>query len=242
MAKYMDIAKDLKTQIYAGKYKSGESLPNQKKLAEEFKTSRVTIQKVLDLLSNEGVIFTKQGSGSYVKNNLMTLSKFDATIDQYVGATAINSKETKPLKSNIIRFELRLPSASEQEKLNIKAADAIYDIIRLRILENDPLGIEHTIMPVSRVPGINDEILHKSIYSYIKKSLNQQIGEAYRIIRADIPDKYDLEYLNATEKTPILEVEQIVSFADGTPFEYSRNRHRYDHGGIVVYHPERPTP
>ncbi|GBG95455.1 hypothetical protein LFYK43_19140 [Ligilactobacillus salitolerans] len=37
-------------------------------------------------------------------------------------------------------------------------------------------------------------------------------------------------------------IHQGEIFTDGTPFEYSRNRHRYDHGGIVVYHPERPTP
>lgn len=241
MAKYMDIAKELKRQIYAGKYPAGEPLPNQKDLAAKFGTSRVTIQKVLDLLSSEGIVYTRQGSGTYVKNNLVTLSKFDATVDQYVGATAINAHGGHPLTSKILRFEFRLPNKSEQEKLNLGPADTIYDIIRLRLQDGEPRGIEHTKMPVSRIPGITEDILHKSIYNYIEHDLGQQIGAAYRIIRADIPDQYDLEYQDATDKTPILEVEQIVSFTDGTPFEYSRNRHRYDRGGIVVYHPEKPT-
>ena len=96
-------------------------------------------------------------------------------------------------------------------------------------------------MPVRIIPGISEEILHKSVYNYIEQDLGKQIGSAYRVIRADVPDQYDLQYLEATEKTPILEVEQIVSLSDGTPFEHSKNRHRYDRGGIVVYHPEMPT-
>lgn len=241
MAKYLDIAKELKRQIYAGKYTVDKPLPNQKDLAAKFNTSRVTVQKVLEVLSNEGLIYTRQGSGTYVKKNVMTLSNFDATIDQYVGATAINAQDGHPLTSKILHFELRLPNESEQAKLNIDPADTIYDIVRLRIRENEPLGIEHTKMPVRIIPGISEDVLHKSVYNYIEQDLGKQIGSAYRVIRADVPDHYDLQYLDATEKTPILEVEQIVSLSDGTPFEYSKNRHRYDHGGIVVYHPEMPT-
>lgn len=59
MAKYVDIAKQLKSKILKGEYTSEVPLPDQISLAVIFKTSRVTIQKALDLLNNEGLIYSK---------------------------------------------------------------------------------------------------------------------------------------------------------------------------------------
>ncbi|WP_203623831.1 MULTISPECIES: GntR family transcriptional regulator [unclassified Lacticaseibacillus] len=238
MAKYIEIGKQLKAQIMRGEYTSDAPLPDQVSLAKMFKTSRVTIQKALDLLINEGLIYSKQGSGTYVKQNINLLSKFDATVDQYVGTTELMRGHT--VTSEVIDYDVRLPDAKEQENLNLTIADAVYDFVRLRIVDGTPWKIEHSIMPVKVVPGLNKGVLHHSIYHYMHEELGETIGAAYRIIRAAQPNAYDRRYLDAVSDTPMLEVEQIVSLADGTPFEYSFTRNRYDKGSIVVYHPERP--
>jgi GntR family transcriptional regulator len=238
VAKYVDIAKQLKSKILKGEYTSEVPLPDQISLAVIFKTSRVTIQKALDLLINEGLIYSKQGSGTYVKQNINLLSKFDFTIDQYVGTTELMRGHT--VTSDVIDYDVRLPQPKEQENLNLAFSDAVYDFYRLRIVDDVPWKMEHSIMPVKVVPGLNQGVLKHSIYRYMRADLGETIGAAYRIIRAAQPNAYDRRYLSATSDTPMLEVEQIVSLADGTPFEYSFTRNRYDEGSIVVYHPERP--
>lgn len=239
MAKYVEIGKQLKAQIMKGTYTNDAPLPDQASLAKMFKTSRVTIQKALGLLINEGLIYSKQGSGTYVKQNINLLSKFDATVDQYVGTTELMHGHT--VTSKVLDYTVRLPDAKEQENLNLAIADAVYDFVRLRIVDDSPWKIEHSIMPVKVVPGLNQGVLLHSIYRYMREELGETIGAAYRIIRAAQPNQYDRRYLDAVSDTPMLEVEQIVSLADGTPFEYSFTRNRYDKGSIVVYHPERPT-
>lgn len=47
-------------------YKNGDILPTEKELAEQFFTSRVTVQKSMRLLSNEGYISRSPGRGTYV--------------------------------------------------------------------------------------------------------------------------------------------------------------------------------
>lgn len=77
-------------------------------------------------------------------------------------------------------------------------------------MNDEPLVIEHTYMPVSQVPALSKRILEGSIYSYLHKKLHIKFGGVFHRIKADLPDKYDRQYLGANESTPILEIEQIV--------------------------------
>jgi len=46
-------------------------------LAKEFHTSRVTIQRALQMLVVEGVVFSCQGSGTYVRKNTLDQPTFE---------------------------------------------------------------------------------------------------------------------------------------------------------------------
>ncbi|MFQ7237256.1 MAG: UTRA domain-containing protein, partial [Enterococcus hulanensis] len=120
------------------------------------------------------------------------------------------------------------------EKLRISKNDPIYDIIRLRMLDGEPLALEYTIMPVLLIPGITEEILKKSVYQYIQETLHLDFGQSHRRIKADKPDQYDIEYLDCQSDDPVLEIEQTVYLDNDIPFEYSQTRHRYDKGDITV--------
>lgn len=230
MAYFQVIATELRKKIVDGTYPKDSRLPNQSALAKEFRTSRVTIQRALNTLQVEGLIEGRQGSGSYVKGP-ESLFDYDASI--YGGMTR-KLGHLGNLKNEIISFEVSFPNEKEQEKLRIKKNDPVYDIIRLRIFEGEPLALEYTIMPVLIIPGITEEILKGSIYRYIQQDLNKPFGSSHRRIKADRPDTYDQKYLHCEPTDPILEFEQIVFLKDGTPFEYSQTRHRFDKGDVTV--------
>lgn len=233
MAKYKDIAKVIRERILNGTYPTGESLPEQVKLSKEFKTSRMTIQKALDLLGYEGLIYSKQGKGTFVKSNADSLSKLDTSINQYVGTTEL-FKNKASVSSKIIKNELRLPSSKEQDKLQLDRTDAVYDVIRVRYLDEAPYCIEHSIMPTKILGNLTDGVLKKSIYYYLEQQLNLKIGGAYRKISADKPNKMDQEYLKCDLTEPVLQVKQTVFLQNGKPFEYSTTRHRFDMGSITT--------
>ncbi|MEE6726277.1 GntR family transcriptional regulator [Pediococcus acidilactici] len=233
MAKYKDIAKVIRERILNGTYPTGKLLPEQIKLSKEFKTSRMTIQKALDLLGYEGLIYSKQGKGTFVKSNADSLSKLDTSINQYVGTTEL-FKNKASVSSKIIKNELRLPSSKEQDKLQLDRTDAVYDVIRVRYLDEAPYCIEHSIMPAKILGNLTDEVLKKSIYYYLEQQLNLKIGAAYRKISADKPNEMDQEYLKCDLTEPVLQVKQTVFLQNGKPFEYSITRHRFDMGSITT--------
>ena len=54
-------------QIIAGRYKPGEKIPPENELREEFKVSRNTLRTALNKLNALGILETRRGDGSYVK-------------------------------------------------------------------------------------------------------------------------------------------------------------------------------
>jgi GntR family transcriptional repressor for pyruvate dehydrogenase complex len=57
-----EVAKQLKQSILLGHFNSGNKLPAERDLAEEFRVSRVTIREALRKLQDSGFIATRQGA------------------------------------------------------------------------------------------------------------------------------------------------------------------------------------
>lgn len=72
------IANQIKSQIRAGQLPAGSQLPTTRDLAEHFKSSRRTVMKALDLLSAEGLLLRKKGSGIYVTESQTAHPQIDS--------------------------------------------------------------------------------------------------------------------------------------------------------------------
>lgn len=236
MTKYEMVADKIRQRIRGGIYSVGSLIPDQVSLAEEFNVSRMTVKKGMDILELEGLILRKRGAGTIVKKTALT-DGLTVNVMEYDGLT--KQLSNRDVKSKIIAFSLDFPDEYLREKLMIEKHNPIYKIIRLRVVDGNPYILEHTIMDAQLIPGINEEVMHQSIYSYIKNELNLEFGGAHRIIQADKSSEYDQKYLNCAKDDPVLEIEQLVYLEDGTPFEYSRSRSRYDTRSydVVDYNP-----
>ncbi|WP_084959575.1 GntR family transcriptional regulator [Thermoactinospora rubra] len=63
---YLRIADDIRRDIAAGRYAVGEQLPVARELANRYGVAMMTIGNALAVLRDEGLIETRQGSGSFV--------------------------------------------------------------------------------------------------------------------------------------------------------------------------------
>ena len=233
---YQKIADDLIDRIKNGEFRTGEQLPKQIDLAKYYDTSRLTIQKAIQILISKGYVYAKKGYGTFVKgekikNNVL----YHYDINESTGFTEKFSSFFT-IQSKIISFDTRAADEKECEKLDLKTGSTIYDIIRIRYLDNQPFRLEYTIIPATVIKNLTQELMEQSLYSYITDELKLKIGSAFRQIRADKADHYDCAYLDCVKADPILEVEQVVSLKDGRPFEFTQIRYRYDKGYIISNH------
>ncbi|WP_057828692.1 GntR family transcriptional regulator [Liquorilactobacillus cacaonum] len=231
-SKYLVIADEIKKRILEGVYPARELMPDQNSLAKEFQVSRMTVKKSLDRLASSGLIYKQSGLGTFVLGNIPIKAAGDTPANAFNGLTEQHGAEK--IESKVISFEVKFPSVDIQKRLDVAKDSPVYEIIRLRIVEGDPLILEHTFMPVNLVPGLNEEILKSSIYEYLHHELKLKFGGAYRKIRACLPDEYDKKYLNASEHDPMLEFEEIVWLNNGKNIEYSTSRNRFDKRSYTV--------
>lgn len=226
MAKYEEIADDIRNGILSGKYNPNEQLPLEKEMCEYYEVSRITIKKAVDELVAQGLVIKRRGSGTFVK----ALDDVDvqelSSAKQFEGFSETNSD--KKVTSKVIKFEVIHPTEEIATKLKITTDDFVYYIIRTRYADDEPYVVEYTYMPIGLIPGIKNDILMNSIYSYIQKDLKLKIKSAHRTIRAILPNELEQECLEIENNFPILEVEQVGFLDNGQPFEYSSSHHRSD--------------
>jgi len=226
MAKYEEIAENIRNGILSGKYNPNEQLPLEKEMCEYYGVSRITIKKAVDELVIQGLIIKRRGSGTFVKavggSDVQELSM----AKQFEGFSETN--KDKKVSSKIVKFEVIHPTEEIATKLKITCDDFVYYTVRTRYADDEPYVIDYTYMPIGLIPGIKNDILLNSIYNYIEKDLKLKIKSAHRIIRAILPNELEQEWLKIESNFPILEVEQVGFLDNGQPFEYSKAHHRSD--------------
>ncbi|WP_328314134.1 GntR family transcriptional regulator [Streptomyces sp. NBC_00442] len=67
LPKYDQIASDLRGRIVRGELAPGAGLPSERELVERWNVARATVVRALDVLRQEGLIETRQGTGSTVR-------------------------------------------------------------------------------------------------------------------------------------------------------------------------------
>ncbi|GEO57764.1 GntR family transcriptional regulator [Companilactobacillus bobalius] len=219
MYRYKEIYSDIKNNILTNHYRAGKPLPTQEILSEKYDVSRLTLKKALNLLLDEGLIVSRQGSGTYVRNRPLKKSDELLPLDMPIGVTY--SHRDQKVTSKVIDFGARLPTEEESKNLSIKRNEPVYEIKRERFVNEKTYSYEHTIMPTSIVP-LDEKIVAGSIYDFLGEH-KVAMTDARRIVYAQGADEEIAQGLNIKVNDPVLTIEQIVFDQDGRAFEYSHS-------------------
>ena len=120
MPKYEEIAGIIRNRISNGTYPVDTKLPIQSDLAEEFGVSRMTVKKAIEILTIEGLVFSKQGNGTKVLDSSFW-DKSDAKfrLDNYNGLSKDLQDQAVNLSSQIVEFEVEFPKDTVAERLQL---------------------------------------------------------------------------------------------------------------------------
>lgn len=223
---YQRVIKTLQLQIDQGKF-SNLKLPNERILAEEFQVSRSSVKKALTSLIQRGVIFQKQGAGTfinplYLKNRPM----FNISGDN-VGVTDTFQRNGKRPDIQVLDFKVVPASVEVQESLFLEPGEFVYEIQRLRSFDNQPFMIEDGFVPIKLVPDLTEKNISGSLYKYLQESRNISVTRSFLSISADVSTKNDQELLKLKSVEPVSVMEGIFFMDRGTPIEFSHMRVHY---------------
>lgn len=76
----MQIYEQILSEIQSGSFKIGDKLPSERELCEQFGVSRAPIRQALSALEMNGIIYSRQGEGVYVKSNQIASEQAQSAI------------------------------------------------------------------------------------------------------------------------------------------------------------------
>jgi GntR family transcriptional regulator len=144
--KHERIASILAREIRSGRVGRGAQLPGEVELAKRFSVSRNTVRSALAVLTENGLITTRTGKGSFVL--------FDGRpLDDRLGWTHALAEQGVETQVRVLRMALE-QDHELAERLDLDSPDVIV-IQRLRVVVGgDAISIERSCVPA--VDGLRD--------------------------------------------------------------------------------------
>ena len=215
---YRQIADALREKISAGELKPGDALPTESSLQEAFNVSRVTVRQALKLLTEEHIVESIQGSGTYVKEE-----RVNYDIYQLTGFYEKLADRNVDTHSEVSIFEVLKADAKLAEKLNLSHEDKVWHIKRVRFIKQKPVNLEETWMPLALFPDLTWEVMENSKYHYVEQIKKLVIDRSEQELVPIMPSEEAIAALSLDPAKPILEKVSRGFLKDGRVFEYSRN-------------------
>ncbi len=217
------IAADLRRQILSGELPVGGPLPSEARLCEKWHGSRAPVRQALAALRAEGLIGGGRGKSPLVRRQSLS-QPFDTFLSFSRWATELGHTPGQ----RTVEIALRSAPAEVADALGITRNARVVQLLRLRLLDEQPTMIERTtfVEQVGRML-FDYDCDSGSIYGYLIGQ-GLQVGVARHVIDAVGADETDVDLLGVPPGAPLLRERRLARDADGAPFEYSEDRYRPD--------------
>jgi len=182
-----------------------EFLPSENELVSTYQVSRATVRRALSLLEREGLIHKVKGKGTYISKHRARypLTKLVATSQD------MRRRGWKP-GIQVLSFEEIDTHSPITESLGIDSDDRLYELCRLRLGNNQPVGLQWAYLPVKICPGLIEYDLATSLTRFIEERFGIIFWSAHEFLRARLPTNFEAEHLQIPLTTPVIYMERIT--------------------------------
>jgi GntR family transcriptional regulator len=222
---YLQLARSLREHISSGGIDPGSALPSERDLSEMAGLSRVTVRKGIEQLVDEGVLFRKQGSGTFVAPRIETAG---TKLSSFSDETRARGEAPGVVWINKTYAQ---PTEEEAAALQISPTARVARLGRVRLAGGEPLAIEHAIIPAEFLPDL--ESLGDSLYQALDAHGFRPTSGTQRV-RASLATPTEAGILSVRQNSEVLRIERLTRIPDGRLVEFTRSVYRGDRYEIVT--------
>lgn len=221
--RYQRVQEALAREIERGRLPAGSRLPPERALSEHFGVSRVTLRRALDELARVGVV-ARSGSGWSVAeavigeppNVLMSFSEMAVSRGLTPGGRVLDRRT-------------RAATIDEAEALGLAPGAPLFELERLRSMDDMPILIDRTRIPLSLAPRLDEADLEgASLYSVLEERYDMRPSRARLTVEAVAADERSAALLGLAVGQPLLRCQQQTEDETGRQIELSEMVYRGD--------------
>lgn len=206
---YLQIADRLRNMV--ARLPAGERLPSEPALAKSFKVSRFTVAKAVEQLTNDGLIYRKQGSGTFVAEApLRRQPGYLLSFTEAVQAAGHRAGH-QILQFGPVDWSAGLPYAPDEPLLVLD---------RLRLVDGTAVARHRSVLSAALAAriGLTEMVardLEFSLYGHFSNN-GLQVASANERLVARLASAEEMQLLELSRDTVVVSVSRQTFAADGT--------------------------
>ena len=234
-AMYQQIADRLRDQIDSGTLQPGERLPSEPDLVRQFDASRNTVRLALALLTNQGLVVTRQGLGTFVTE---PARPFTALLSRVATQPSLQSVSTvlpevsragSEAETSRLFVEKAPASMSVAEKLEVAPGDLVVVRRRSGSIGDVPWMMMASYFPLDIAEGTPLEQAGEIAGGSIKLLADMGYAQVGFVdeIGARMPSTREFSFFGLSTGTPVVVVNR-TAYTPDRPIRMTRYVYRAD--------------
>ena len=227
---YEQLKKILRRQIEEGEFKADQIIPSERILCQKYHISRITVRQALSEMINEGMLYRKQGKGTYVAGRkihqgLTRIINFARTVMD-LGMRP----STKILKNEVLPTDFQMAKI-----LDIPITSQILKLCLLGMGDGEPLVSYESSFPLSVGRKIAKEAFKRekkglsfSTYDLYGESSRLFPGRVNQTFEATVADENLASLMHVEKGAAIFMITSVFLNTDHRPLEFRKAMYRGD--------------
>lgn len=226
---YHQIQQRLLEQIQSGELKPGKPLPSIQQIAAIMGVSQMTVRQAVRALSELGVIYSRQGKGTYISG-----IKLERDFRQVLSFTEETLARGSTPGSKVLSFRIQSPSPEAREALNLDEDERVFVLRRVRYGDSIPMAIESSCLPVRLCPRLMETFdPSASLYEELAEQYGIQLMVTDEIVEVGKANAEDAPLLEIDPQSPVFLFTRVSYLENGTPAEHVKSVYRGDRYKVV---------
>lgn len=234
MNKFETIYTVLKAEIIEGIYNDTMILPTEMSLTERFGTSRNTIRRAIQVLNDEGLVYSVKGRGVVILESTKIDQMF-FRVGNFQGLKALSSVKNVETQTRVNRFEELTVSETLSAIISFPVGERVYHVERVRVINGKAMMYDSSYFKKSIVIDLTAEIAEQSIYDYIEQQLDFKIAASKTVLKTETATTNDFELLDLGNNNCVGELENVVYTDKGKLFEHTKIRYIPNEYALVAF-------
>ena len=226
---YHQIRQKLMDQIRAKAFPSTDPIPSVQEIADRYGVSLMTARQAVRSLCDLGVIYSKQGKGTFISR-----TKMDKDFRQVLSFTEEMRLRGTPTRSRLLSLRLQMPGQEVRKALELGNAGKIFRLHRVRYADGVPMGVECSCLPADLCPGLRQVFdPQASLYQTLTERYGVQLFTAIETVEVGRVGAEEARLLRIAAGSPVFLFTRISFLENGKPAEYVKSTYRGDRYRIV---------
>ena len=208
-----------------GMLSPGDRVPSEHELSEALNVSGITVKRALNELQQEGVIQRIQGRGSFIaKPRRIILG-----LERLYSITTAAQKSGMASTSQTLELKVIPATANIARELRIAQNEDIAKLVRLRLIDGQPLAVDTSYMPLVLFPTIMDmDFDQVSLYEFMANDYGIEPIRAREFLEPVLINEFEAQILEVPQGSPAMLIERIAYGTGDIPVEFNKGVIRGD--------------